>query len=334
MFKLKIEDRRNKIISRLKQTPNIIQKDLVDIFGISKSTISRDITYLSEIGAIVEDDNSRLSISEYYTIDDITFTSDEAFSLYTSILLMVDRNDYVNPNLIYALRKLSHGLERSHPHLSSLLKNVAILDKDEKEENIYTINLSKIIAAWKDSKEIQLNYWSRRENSVKNYRVGILDFTPYADGHGQHLVCIDLDTKEIRPFRFKRIKDINILPRSYDISNRDELLSKFNDTWKIWLSDEAPREVVLKFSKEISRRVLETRWHKNQITEIQDDGSLIWRCQISEPKEMEYWILGWGSHVEVLSPPDLRERITNEIKELAEKYNNYKRVSQNETGSV
>lgn len=31
---------------------------------------------------------------------------------------------------------------------------------------------------------------------------------------------------------------------------------------------------------------------------------------------MEYWILGWGSNVEVINPPELRQRIKEEIEKL------------------
>jgi CRISPR-associated endonuclease/helicase Cas3 len=45
-------------------------------------------------------------------------------------------------------------------------------------------------------------------------------------------------------------------------------------------------EVVLRFSPHVARRVQETRWHRSERTEPQPDGSLVWRAQIAEPKEM------------------------------------------------
>jgi hypothetical protein len=52
--------------------------------------------------------------------------------------------------------------------------------------------------------------------------------------------------------------------------------------------------------------VQETRWHRSERTEPQPDGSLVWRAQIAEPKEMLPWIRGWGADVEVLGPEGLR----------------------------
>lgn len=130
-------------------------------------------------------------------------------------------------------------------------------------------------------------------------------------------------------YRFKRIKKIEILKFKYSNQKREDLLKQFNDSWKIWLSKTPPKEVILQFNKCITPRVLETKWHNNQRTELQPDNSLIWKCKIAEPKEMEYWILGWGSNVKVLAPPQLKQRIKEEIKKL---YKSYELVAVNATG--
>jgi len=79
-------------------------------------------------------------------------------------------------------------------------------------------------------------------------------------------------------------------------------------------------EVVLRFSPHVARRVQETRWHRSERTEPQPDGSLVWRAQIAEPKEMLPWIRGWGADVEVLGPEGLRGTLEAEVQKMAKVY--------------
>jgi CRISPR-associated endonuclease/helicase Cas3 len=78
--------------------------------------------------------------------------------------------------------------------------------------------------------------------------------------------------------------------------------------------------VTLRFSPRVARRVQETRWHRSERTEPQSDGSLVWRAQIAEPKEMLPWIRGWGADVEVLAPPWLRKTLEAEVQKMAKVY--------------
>lgn len=320
MDKMNKFERQNQIILKLKNSPNITRTELAKQLRVHKATISRDFIDLSIKGALQESDSGLITFNKNYFLEDIQFSLNEAFSLYTSAALMVDRNDFYHPDLISSLRKLSLTMERSQPHLYSMFKSIANRNEYEEIEEIYTENLQKIIAAWANGLTIKITYDSRQSKKLETDTIGILDFLPYADGHGNHLIGINTETNTIKPYRFKRIKNINILKKSFNSSNREELLKKFRNSWKIWLSNSEPKEVVLKFNKNISKRVLETKWHRNQRTELQPDGSLLWRCIISEPIEMEYWILGWGHNAKVVSPPELKQRIKEETVKMIKNY--------------
>jgi len=66
--------------------------------------------------------------------------------------------------------------------------------------------------------------------------------------------------------------------------------------------------------------VQESRWHRSQQIEPQEDGTLIWRARIAAPQEMLNWIQGWGAGVEVLEPAWLRERVVEDVRRMAEMY--------------
>jgi predicted DNA-binding transcriptional regulator YafY len=78
---------------------------------------------------------------------------------------------------------------------------------------------------------------------------------------------------------------------------------------------------VLKFHPRVAYRVQESRWHRSeQPLEELENGYVIWRAKIAEPKEMLNWIRGWGSDVEVLAPESLREVCKEEAQKLIEIY--------------
>ena len=64
----------------------------------------------------------------------------------------------------------------------------------------------------------------------------------------------------------------------------------------------------------------ETRWHPSQRLNGQPDGRLQMRVTISATLELVPWILGWGRHVEVVSPDDLRNLVAKEHSQAAETY--------------
>lgn len=166
MEKISKHERQNHIIIKLKNNPDITQSELSHQLKVHKATISRDFVELSLKGALLDSGN-RISINKNYYIDDVQLTLNEAFTLYTSASLLVDRTDFVNPDLITALRKISESLQKSKPHISSLLRTIANKNELESKDNLYTENLTKIISAWTMEQQIKISYLSRRDQILK-----------------------------------------------------------------------------------------------------------------------------------------------------------------------
>ena len=61
-------------------------------------------------------------------------------------------------------------------------------------------------------------------------------------------------------------------------------------------------------------------WHEAQTEVVQDDGSLVRTIPASHQAEIMMEILKHGSHVEVLEPEWLREKVIYELKDAVNKY--------------
>jgi CRISPR-associated endonuclease/helicase Cas3 len=143
---------------------------------------------------------------------------------------------------------------------------------------------------------------------------------PYAVGQTTHVIGWREPPGAVRTFKLERIQRIELTPQPYTIPEDFDPHEKLADAWGIWYTEAEPVEVVLRFHPRVAHRVQETRWHRNEQTEEQPDGSLIWRAQVAEPQEMLPWIRGWGADVEVLAPGELREALVNETRRLAALY--------------
>lgn len=71
-------------------------------------------------------------------------------------------------------------------------------------------------------------------------------------------------------------------------------------------------DVILRFDAEKARYIRERRWHPSQSLARQEDGSMILKMTVAGEGDLFRWILSHGSHVEVLAPEWLRERVVEE----------------------
>ena len=89
--------------------------------------------------------------------------------------------------------------------------------------------------------------------------------------------------------------------------------------WDI-IADQAPTDVVLRFSPAVAARVAETRWHPSEVRESQPDGSLVWRARVAGTIEIRLWILSWGADIEVVEPADLRADVLATLRAAEDLY--------------
>jgi proteasome accessory factor B len=70
--------------------------------------------------------------------------------------------------------------------------------------------------------------------------------------------------------------------------------------------------VVIRFSREVSRYIEESRWHASQPIAKQKDGSLIAEFNLNGTEEVKHWLMSFGTHAIVLEPASLRQAVIQE----------------------
>ena len=243
---------------------------------------------------------------------DISLDLNEALALYLAVRMFTTRMDRHDPSAASAMRKISHAVEPIAPEISrSMAMSADRADGDDQlKDPIYIEVLGKLTKAWASGRQVQINYASERSGEDHGYIFCPYFIEPYAIGQTTYVIGVLADTEQIRTFKIQRIKSAQILPVTYSIPRDFDANVYLENAWGIWVGDNHPVEVVLCFSAKVAKRVKETRWHRKEHIEEQPDGSILWRAQIAEPREMIPWVMGWGKEVTVLAPINLLDEIT------------------------
>lgn len=91
-------------------------------------------------------------------------------------------------------------------------------------------------------------------------------------------------------------------------------------------------KVTVRFSKRIAPYIRETCWHSSQKITSERDGGILFEVEVSEPKEVGWWVLQWGAEAEVLEPKSLRRELQETAERLLTLYGKIKYGGDNKQG--
>jgi len=133
------------------------------------------------------------------------------------------------------------------------------------------------------------------------------------------LVAWDHLRGEPREFMVARIEEHHLLDQRF--TRRPEL-EKSAYVGPMFLTERGrePYEVVLRFDAYQARWIRERQWHSSQEVEEHLDGRITLRLRVGGAGDVLRWVLGYGSHVEVISPPSLRTRVAEELRKALGSY--------------
>ena len=121
-----------------------------------------------------------------------------------------------------------------------------------------------------------------------------------------------------RLFAVDRIREMILTDTTFETPQDFDMENLLRASFGAFFGE--PVQVVIHFSPRVAGYIVEKCWHESQVVEMQKDGSLIFRVEISGIEEIKFWILGWGKDAVVLEPDDLREEIRLEAQGILEGY--------------
>ena len=129
--------------------------------------------------------------------------------------------------------------------------------------------------------------------------------------------------EDLRTFSIERIrsvKTVNTLDYGSIVNLNDKQLdAHYTQSFGIF-GGKAINLVILKFTTYRAKWVSEEVWHKDQKSSWLNDGSYQLEMPYSNDLELISDILKYGEDVEVISPPELRNKIKQHAKNLMQMY--------------
>lgn len=161
-----------------------------------------------------------------------------------------------------------------------------------------------------DYRKLKSSGYERRR--VQPYHLGCLENQWY-------LFAQDLERAQVRTFALPRMRNVSLTTKGFRRPADFSISRILSGSFGVHSAGKKQR-IRLQFDSFAARLVSERTWHESQRIQPQPDGSMILRLELGGLEEIERWILSWGSHVRVLEPRALADKIRKEAEAIAKHY--------------
>ena len=298
-----------------------IQK-LVEYHGVSIRTIKRDIEFLRDrYGAPIE--YCKIRKGYYYTdptfmIQNVLLTEGDLFTVSTIMPLM---EQYKNTPLESSFKNIMEKISDMLP--TQVDVNTSFLNEDvsfisDPLPKIESDVFETIFESIKLKKSIRFEY---RSVSKTEYSVKIIDCYKVICQKGNwYVLGLSHNKNEVRIYALSRMQNVNLIEETFEIPQDFDLNNYVDLSFGIWTNKETPIVYELLFSSNINTYILEREWHTNQTVEQKEDGSVLLKFKSNQKQQVLSWVLSFGNSVKVLNPPELIEKVKEEIKKISKLY--------------
>lgn len=289
-------------------------KEIAERLAMSVRTVYRDLNAIEgELRMGVWSDGGRWGISEGTFLRPLKLTLQEAMAVFLAARLMVRYADKYDPDLASAFEKLAENLPET---LAGHVRRSADAMSRVPVDAAFHDHVDVLTKAWAGHRVVEIEYegaaYEGRQPEVTRRTVRPYLIEPSLATHALYLIGYDEGRQGIRTFKIERIRAVTVTPRTFEAPEAGSTEATLRKGWDI-IADQPPVTVVLRFSPAVADRVLETRWHPDQVTERLPDGSLRWSTVVSGTIEIRLWVQQWGADVEVMEPAELRAAVRDEL---------------------
>ncbi len=284
-------------------------------FGVGRATVERDIRILRQWGTI-QRKNGYFALKEMKFLP-TTFTPSEALALVLAANIASERIGIPQMDSLHsALKKISVTLSEQVEFLiKKMRKRVSVGINLIRECNSETLNtISRAISS---HNPLQITYYATSSGEITKRKVDPYGLT-FRFG-AWYLIGYCHLREDIRTFGVDRIRSIQVVNDHFRYPTGFDLEEYLSRGWQLQ-ADAEQEKIILRFSPKIARWISNCRFHPQQKTTKQPDGSILFEVTVAGIDEIQHWVLSFGDNVEVLAPPSLRASIAQVARNMAEKY--------------
>ncbi len=298
-----------KLARRLEVSPRTIEKDIDDM----RNFLGASLCYCRKRRGYYYDGDKP-------ALPPLALTEGETVALFLGQKLLTQYRGTPYEELIrFAFEKISAMLPECVSVNLELFDRAVSFDVEpvRGEESLLLERYNSLICAIAERRSVVIDYYSAGRNAHNRRMID-----PYHLRYHQgawYLIGYCHTRREVRIFALDRMEGLEKTEANFRPDPKFSVERYFGDSLSIERGRE-PVEVKILFDRHQARWICERCWHESQRLERRPDGSVELSMIVSGLGEVKRWALSFGCHAKVLAPPELREEVEREIKEMAEKY--------------
>ena len=317
-------ERLHKILNILRFRGGATMQELMRDLDVSRSTIKRDIAVLRDrIDCPIDFDHDAdrwvirdLPGGKRFELPGLWFNASELYAL----LAMQHLVSGVQPGLLEShlqplKQKLENLLGESSAAAKDIKKRVKLIHFAGRRVEVKNFEL--LTHAVLERKRVMMRYFNRDKNEETEREVSPVRLVHYRENWLLDAWCHL--RSELRIFALDAILDVQPTDRLTLEVNQQELDEHFRSGYGIY-AGKADKRAILKFNKTRARYVSLERWHSRQTSKWLTDGSYQLEVPYSKDQELVTDVLRFGADVEVLAPPELRQRVAQQLSAASNLY--------------
>jgi proteasome accessory factor B len=298
--------------------------DLAGECGVDRRTIHRDLNAVEEAGYTLtsewQDGKKVYSfLSKSRNIPPITFTLNQLMSLYLlrSLGGVHLAGTPFQAEIDDLFRNITSVLpDRYAAHLERIARVSLPLLHGARDYSSAATYIEGLQRALLHQYRIRLSYAKNGTGESEPYEVD--PYTLVFHKGGMYLLGHAHNRTGMRLFALERIRGIEVTRQRFEIPDGYQPETHFGSAFGL-VRDKAMK-VRVRFSPEVAHTIKERIWRPGQQIKTGNDGRITLEFEAAGEMELVAWILSYGMHAEVLEPPELRQEVKRQVREMRQYY--------------
>lgn len=286
---------------------------------INPSTAHRYLQEIREEREVIEVSHGRYRLDPTQSLSNVSLYPDEALMIYLALRRFIRQTNKATTFMVSAMHKIVPALKR--PDLRDILQeSLQSLAEERPASKEYTDIWRTLLRGWREKLVVRIEYLKAGKETPDTHEIEPYLFEPMPLGDGIYVIAFSRTRNELRTFKPDRILRASLttakFERPQDLSPHELL----KNAWGIWYGKETTTVRLWFAAGLVASRVMETKYLPTEHKQLLEDGSLLWEAEVVGTLEILSWIRGWGDGVEVLAPPDLRQRVRKDLEAALARY--------------
>lgn len=312
-------DRISAILIQLQSRRVVKASDIAERFNISLRTVYRDVKTLEEAGIpLMGEAGVGYSIMDGYRLPPVMFTREEATAFLTAEKFVEKLTDSTtmkhHQSAMYKVRAILKTTEKDA--LENLDGNIEVLKShSQKRATGNTDHIQSILDSIIQKRLLCIDYFAGHSQEFTKRDVEPVGIF-YLDSYW-HLIAFCRLRNDYRDFRIDRIRKLAITDISYNNSKHPTLKAYIAQTAK----EKQLETVVIRVDKEIACYLDHQKYYSGFISEKAMGNKIEMTFLTMSLEGFSRWFMMFGDHAEIITPDDLKERVSIIANAIARKIN-------------